>query len=57
MNTMNQLIKEIEGVVDLFENSYEEGKNAQQAVRAMYQIKELIIKYRINLKTINESKM
>ena len=35
----------------------QEDKNKQQAVRAMYQIKELIIKSKIDLEIINESKM
>ena len=51
------LIKEIEDIVLYFENTYDESKNAQQAVRAMYRIKELIIQSKIDLKTINESKM
>ena len=51
------LIKEIEDIVVYFENTYDGSKNPQQAVRAMYQIKELIILSKIDLKTINESKM
>jgi hypothetical protein len=51
------LIKEIEHIVDMFDNTYQENKNKQQAVRAMYQIKELIIQNKIDLKKINESKM
>ena len=51
------LIKEIEDIVVFFENTYDGSKNPQQAVRAMYKIKELIIQSKIDLKTINESKM
>ena len=51
------LIEEIEHIVDMFDNTYQEDKNKQQAVRAMYQIKELIIKSKIDLATINRSKM
>ena len=51
------LIKEIEHIVDMFDNTYQENKNTQQAVKAMYQIKELITLSKIDLKTINESKM
>ena len=51
------LIKEIEDIVVFFENTYDGSKNPQQAVRAMYQIKELNIQSKIDLKTINESKM
>ena len=51
------LIKEIEHIVDMFDNTYQENKTTQQAVKAMYQIKELITLSKIDLKTINESKM
>ena len=51
------LIKEIEKIVVFFENTYDDSENPQQAVKAMYQIKELIIKSKIDLKTINEIKM
>lgn len=50
------LIKEIEEIVVFFDNTYD-GTNKLQAVRAMYQIKELIIQSKIDLKKINESKM
>ena len=51
------LIKEIEHIVDMFDNTYQENINTQQAVRAMYRIKELLDQSKIDLKTINESKM
>jgi hypothetical protein len=51
------LIKEIEDIVEYFENTYDGNRNSQQAVRAMYRIKELLDQSKIDLKKINESKM
>ena len=47
----------IQSMSEILDNTYQENKNTQQAVKAMYQIKELIILSKIDLKTINESKM
>ena len=49
--------KKIENITAQVENNLDNGANTQQLVKYFYTIKEIIIKTKIDLKIINESKM
>lgn len=52
-----EALRQIADITQQVENNLDNGANSQQLIKYFYSVKEIIIRSKISLQTINESKM
>ena len=52
-----EALRQIADITQQVENNLDHGGSSQQLIKYFYSVKEIIIRSKINLQTINESKM
>ena len=52
-----EALRQIADITQQVENNLDNGANLQQLIKYFYSVKEIIIRSKISLQTINESKM